>query len=127
MSANDKQVGGGHYKEVARGSQFQVWDAWWEWELDPFQANIVKYVVRKKGDSIADRLRDLDKAAHYIEKYKELLTHQKNHEDITDLVSKSVVGGVASNSLSDGPLKNPDRFGPRVPTGSITASELASN
>ena len=69
MSANERQVAGGHY--VKYGT-FQVWDAWWHWKLDPFQVNILKYIVRTKGD-LAKRFEDLDKALHYLEKYKELL------------------------------------------------------
>jgi len=70
MGANKRQVAGNHYVKYG---EFQVWDAWWHWKLDAFQANIVKYVVRKKG-TLQQRLEDLEKAGHYLEKYKELLT-----------------------------------------------------
>lgn len=69
MSANEKQVAGDHYKKYGK---LQIWDIWWHFKLDPFQANIIKYVVRSKGD-LKQRLEDLDKAGHYLEKYKELL------------------------------------------------------
>lgn len=64
MEANDRQVGGEHYK-----AKFQHWDAVVEWDLDYFQAQILRYVVRhkKKGGE-----EDLEKAKHFLEKYIEL-------------------------------------------------------
>lgn len=72
MSANTRQIAGGHYVKYGK---FQVWDAWWHWKLDAFQANIIKYVMRTKGD-LSKRLEDLDKAEHYLQKYEELLKEQ---------------------------------------------------
>ena len=69
MGANTRQVAGEHYKKYG---EFQVWDAWDSWNLDAFAANIIKYVMRTKGGA-AKRLEDLDKAEHYLQKYKELL------------------------------------------------------
>lgn len=63
MNANDKQVGGEHYR-----SGIQHWDYVIANDLDYFQAQITKYVTRwkKKGG-----LRDLRKAQHFLEKYIE--------------------------------------------------------
>ena len=70
--ANKRQIAGNHYNRYGR---FQVWDAWWLWDMDTFQANILKYIMRVKGDA-TKRLEDLAKAEHYLQKYKELLTVQ---------------------------------------------------
>ncbi len=77
MNANEHQVAGDHYKKYGN---FQVWDLWWTASLDAFEANIIKYVMRVKGDA-AKRLEDLDKAEHYLQKYSELLTAQLNTRD----------------------------------------------
>lgn len=64
--ANDTQVGGEHYNKLG---EFQVWDAWWHWKLNPFQSVILKYVVRYRDKA---GIEDLRKATHYIEKLIEL-------------------------------------------------------
>jgi hypothetical protein len=54
-----KQIGGDHYQE-----SIQPWDVIMSWKLDPWLANVVKYVQRhhrKNGKQ------DLEKALHYIE------------------------------------------------------------
>lgn len=55
-----KQVGGTHYK----GATFQPWDIFMQYGLDPWSANVVKYILRfpKKAGK-----QDLEKAKHYIE------------------------------------------------------------
>lgn len=106
MSANTRQVAGGHYVKYG---EFQVWDAWWHFDMDPFQANIVKYVMRVKGD-VSKRLEDLDKAEHYLQKYRELLTENLNNVDEQfrkaneeswklSVLQESIVRGVAYNHL----------------------------
>jgi hypothetical protein len=71
MSADDKQVGGSHYKDMF----VQPW-AVMEAVLTPeefrgfLKGNIIKYSMRqgKKADSD-----DTGKAQHYIEKLKEVM------------------------------------------------------
>jgi hypothetical protein len=65
VSANNSQVGGDHYR-----SGVQHWDYVVANGLDYFQAQIIKYVTRwrKKGG-----VEDLDKARHFLEKYRELI------------------------------------------------------
>jgi len=65
MSANEKQVGGDHYK-----AKIQHWDWAWANNLDYFQAQITKYVARHKKKN---GLEDLKKAQHFLDKYVELL------------------------------------------------------
>ena len=64
---NDKQIGGTHYREQG----IQVWDYVIANNLGYLEGNIVKYVSRVKGD----RLTDLKKAAHYLEKLIEVEQH----------------------------------------------------
>ena len=55
-----KQIGGTHYK----GATVQPWDIFMQYKLDPWSANVVKYILRfpKKAGK-----QDLEKAKHYIE------------------------------------------------------------
>lgn len=64
MAANDSQVAGSHYK-----SPIQHWDYVVANDLDYFQAQITKYVTRWKKKN---KLQDLQKAKHFLEKYMEL-------------------------------------------------------
>lgn len=63
MSANQEQIGGNHYKKL----KIQVWDFIAANQLDWFQGTIIKYICRNK----ADRLQDLLKARHCLDKYIE--------------------------------------------------------
>ena len=63
-----KQVGGTHYF-----NPIQPWDIIRAWELNYWEGNIVKYVLRHKSKN---KVEDLEKARHYlnylIENYNEL-------------------------------------------------------
>jgi len=72
-SANDRQVGGSHY----RNNTIQHWDFAAAQNLDYFQGQITKYVCRWKHKN---GVQDLKKAQHFLEKYLELVTAQA--EDI---------------------------------------------
>lgn len=59
-SVKSAQIGGDHYQK----SELQPWDIFLAWGLDPWAANVVKYILRfphKNG------LEDLKKAKHYID------------------------------------------------------------
>lgn len=59
-AVQDEQVGGDHY----RRTELQPWDIFLSYGLDPWAANVVKYILRfpyKNGKE------DLAKAKHYIE------------------------------------------------------------
>lgn len=77
-NANQIQIGGDHYKAADGGEEH--WDRCWRLKLDYFQSAITKYVERcwKKNG-----MQDLQKAAHYLQKYIELhspsLTFQPTH------------------------------------------------
>ena len=58
-AVQSKQVAGSHYQRA-----IQPWDIFLAWGLDPWAANVVKYILRfphKNGKE------DLEKAKHYIE------------------------------------------------------------
>jgi len=63
MAAKDRQVGGDHYQR-----RIQPWDVIDEYGLDYYEGNAIKYILRWKGD----RVEDLKKAIHYLEKEIEL-------------------------------------------------------
>lgn len=70
--ALSRQVGGNHYKVAA----IQPWDVMAAYGLDPWSANVLKYLLRfpyKAGRQ------DLEKAQHYIEY---LITH---YDEVNDM------------------------------------------
>lgn len=65
--ANDRQVGGDHY----RRAKYEHWDIVTDHELNYFEAQILRYVMRCRFKK--NMLEDLHKAEHYIQKYIELV------------------------------------------------------
>lgn len=64
MSANEKQVGGQHYKSV-----YQHWDFMLDVSMPYLPAQVIKYITRwKKKNGV----QDLEKALHFLEKYIEV-------------------------------------------------------
>jgi hypothetical protein len=72
--ANDTQVGGGHYKARA----IEPWDVVALLGLDPFQADIMYYLIRWKEKN---GLEDLEKALHWLQKYVEVERLRKSKGD----------------------------------------------
>lgn len=72
MAANDRQVGGDHYK-----APIQHWDYVISNDLGYLEGQITKYVTRwrKKGG-----LEDLEKARHYLEKLIEVAEEEMEPE-----------------------------------------------
>jgi hypothetical protein len=64
MSANDKQIGGNHYKTL-----IEPWDAILSWKLGYLDGSAVKYLSRWRKKGGVD---DLRKAIHFIEKLIEV-------------------------------------------------------
>lgn len=64
--ANDRQVGGTHYKQH-RG--MEPWDVITHWGLGFLDGNAVKYLARWRTTG---RIKDLEKAGHYIQKQIEV-------------------------------------------------------
>lgn len=69
MSANEDQIGGGHY----RRGKIEVWDAILDWKLGYLEGNIVKYVARYREKNGVE---DLRKARHYLDKLIEVVGHE---------------------------------------------------
>lgn len=81
-TANDKQIGGTHYKQQT----IEPWDFSIANNLDGMQFNVVKYITRYKTKH-HDPLVDLRKAQHYIEKMIEV-EQQRQQETAIDLWNK---------------------------------------
>jgi len=64
--ANERQVGGTHYKTGTGVPEH--WDLAIMYHWDPFQYQITKYVMRWKDKG---GVNDLEKAAHFLQKYIE--------------------------------------------------------
>ncbi|HEX6826971.1 MAG TPA: DUF3310 domain-containing protein [Nitrospiraceae bacterium] len=75
--ANKRQVGGDHYSKYG---DLQPWDTWMPWNLNGFQCNVVKYVVRYRDK---EGIRDLEKAKHYLDKLIELERERYGNETKT--------------------------------------------
>lgn len=75
-NANVMQIGGTHYRDLG---DFQPWDTFYRWNLNPFAAHIIPYLVRwnKKATITAPagskeaKLEHLRKARHFLEKWIE--------------------------------------------------------
>ncbi len=68
----DKQVGGKHYHQ---GNGIQPWDIIEAWELDFWEGNVVKYILRWKHK---DGVQDLEKARHYLDYIINKATTRRN-------------------------------------------------
>jgi hypothetical protein len=66
MAANDIQIGGSHY---ATASGVQHWDMVVEHQLNYFEGQITKYVMRARKKN---GKQDLEKAKHFLDKYLEV-------------------------------------------------------
>ena len=71
LSANDRQVDGLHYG----GTSHQHWDIVVEHQLDYFQGQVTKYIMRWRKKN---GLTDLEKAKHFLEKYIEEIQAGRN-------------------------------------------------
>lgn len=82
MSANERQVGGQHYKTGGE----EHWDRVQRLGLDYFQGQITKYVERWK---LKNGVQDLEKARHFLDKYIELQQEEdaKETEEYNALVA----------------------------------------
>jgi hypothetical protein len=67
--AMKKQVGGDHYN---KHMNLQTWDIVDEYGLTYYEGNALKYILREKDN----RVEDLEKAIHYLEKQIEVLKQE---------------------------------------------------
>lgn len=73
-TANDRQVAGSHYQQEGLP---QHWDLVVLYNWDYFQGQITKYLMRwkDKHPTPQQKLQDLEKARHFLDKYIENYTH----------------------------------------------------
>jgi hypothetical protein len=72
-TVKDQQVGGNHYQRA-----IQPWDIIIEWDLDYFEGNVLKYILRWKHK---DGVQDLKKARHYLDKLIERNTNDSKENN----------------------------------------------
>jgi hypothetical protein len=77
MAANDRQVGGTHYKVGGE----EHWDRAWRLRYDPFQYIITKWVERWR---VKGGLQDLEKAHHALTKYIEIVRAEQQKGIMSD-------------------------------------------
>lgn len=89
MGASDKQIGGEHYKNKGTclhcGNPVDHWDLVEMFGLDPFQYVISKYLFRWRDKA---GLQDIDKMAHFVERYRELAEREIN--GVTDALEEEL-------------------------------------
>ena len=78
MTANQRQVGGSHY-----AAKHQHWDIVVEHDLNYFEGQITKYVMRCRKKN---GLEDLQKAHHFIEKYMQVWSEIADRLPATQIV-----------------------------------------
>lgn len=69
-NAKDIQIGGDHYKKHT----LQPWDVWEAFNLDAFEASVIKYLLRWKDKG---GVQDLEKAQHTLGFYIEMQKKKK--------------------------------------------------
>lgn len=71
MKANDKQVGGKHYKQMG----VEPWDVVDTWPIEQqigyYRGNALKYIMRMGAKDTANQ--EAGKAGHYVQKLIEVL------------------------------------------------------
>jgi hypothetical protein len=72
-----KQIGGSHYKKYA----IEPWKFIRENNLNPFQANIIRYGVRYEDKN---GIEDLEKIIHYCEMEIEILKKKNKQKELPD-------------------------------------------
>lgn len=68
MRADERQVGGEHYKAVG-DARIEHWNLVAAYKWDYFTAQVIKYMMRWK---MKNGLQDLEKARHFLDKLIEL-------------------------------------------------------
>jgi hypothetical protein len=82
--ANERQVGGDHYKIMP----IEHWDLSVMFNMDPFQYQITKYVLRWRDKN---GLMDLEKVVHFAQKYLEIERMRKEGNLTIELLRGAMV------------------------------------
>lgn len=111
VSANERQVGGEHYKDTAApcphcGNFLEHWDISWAFRFDQFQYCISKYIWRKKGPGGRPLVTDLEKAKHHLEKYIEVI---RLEETLTQTPANQVKGLLDESGIPGSEYVDQDR------------------
>lgn len=69
QKANDRQVAGNHYAAAGADTGLQHWDIVALFNLDYFQGQVTKYIMRWRHKN---GIEDLRKAQHFLQKYIEV-------------------------------------------------------
>lgn len=108
--ANKRQVGGSHYKDMG----IEHWDVVALNNLDYFQGQVTKYVMRWRGKN---GIQDLEKARHFLEKYIEVEVLRKEgrltHSILLSIIAKleqedhrqAIAGDVEVVVVADAPRR----------------------
>ena len=86
--ANDKQVGGKHYKKF----KIEIWDFIHENNIPYLEGNAIKYIARWREKGGQD---DIKKAIHYLEKLLEKVEYEELASRMDDLLAQMQVAGDA--------------------------------
>ena len=77
-----KQIGGSHYKSFA----IEPWTFIQENELNPFQANVIRYTCRYKNKG---GIQDLQKIIHYCEMEIDFMKNQEvTHAEVEEFAAE---------------------------------------
>lgn len=90
MEANNKQIGGNHYK-----STYQHWDMAMDIDMKYFEGNATKYLARWRKKN---GLQDLEKAKHYIQKLLENL-HLKTPKPALEADTLRIINFLEVNNI----------------------------
>ena len=76
LSANEKQIGGSHYKDMGV-EPWDVVDTWpMEQRIGAYRAGALKYIMRMGSKDEAQK--EIGKGIHYLEKLLEVLKEKQN-------------------------------------------------
>ena len=84
--ANDKQVGGSHYKKF----KIEIWDFIEQNNIPYLEGNAIKYIARWREKGGRD---DIKKAIHYLEKLLEVAEREELGRQMDDLLRTMRVAG----------------------------------
>jgi hypothetical protein len=112
MGANDKQVGGEHYK-----SRIEPWDAINEWGLSYLDGSAVKYLARwRKKNGI----QDIQKAIHFLEKLIEVENDRLRRTlDAANTNQQTITGSITQPAVGHGARTGNDVADREPPTSAL--------
>jgi hypothetical protein len=98
--ANTRQVGGTHYQQHGA---IQHWDFAGHFNMDYFQGQITKYVMRWRDKG---GIQDLEKARHFLDKYIELEKQKREDAEVKAQLAQRAMAGTPQGGgaqLQNGP------------------------